>query len=111
MNEYQSSRLVDILPPPAVSTGTDSGTIFYWIIAFLLLAILFFFLSRSKFSKRVMLRWQIQQQKIDAHDAANRMLTMNQNGDQALQQELLQLRFGSHIPDRDRLLSALDRCR
>ena len=101
--------LIDILPPPAMAEPAHST--FWWVaLTLLILLALWPGLRRTQRYARFSLRRKIKRQAIEPRMAAAALARLAQQKaiqDPALQQRLLQLRFGRHTPQTQQLLELL----
>ncbi len=106
MNDYQSTKLVDILPPPAISGADHSSWLIFGAIIMLVL-LMTGIIMRSRAFAKFQLRRQIIHHKIDGRQAAAKIIKLLSPSQINLQQRLLELRFGPTPADGTELLDIL----
>ena len=109
MNDYQSSKLVDLLPPPALNAGDADAWIWIAGALFALLLTAAVLVFRSSAFARFRLRRQIARHRLDSRQAAARISRLADIHDARLQQRLQAYRFGPTPADRAELLEILRR--
>ncbi len=109
MNDYQSRKLVDILPAPDVTVQSHSDWRIWTAIAVGVLLMACWLLLRSRRFAWFRLRQQIIRQRIDHREAAARLLKLSQINDKDLQRQLLEIRFGPQSASTEELLALLRR--
>jgi hypothetical protein len=109
MNDYQSSKLVDILPPPAMPAADHSSWSLPGVIIFLGLLMAAVIIKRSRAFAKFQLRRQIIRRKIDSRQAAAEITRLVSPTETNLQRRLLELRFGPAPAHGTELLDILRR--
>ena len=98
MNDYQSSKLVDILPPPATIAADHSiWLIITSIVLLLALLIAAGITVRSRAFARFQLRRQIIRHTINSRQAAAKIIKLWPAAENKLPPRLLELRFGPSL--------------
>jgi len=106
MNDYQSSRLADILPPPPLPQPPYSILLWLCVVILLALAIVIAVLRSRRFA-RFRLQRKIKRSAINPRQAVNAVMQLASSPDDNWRQRAQQLRFGPGQPTPDQLLELL----
>lgn len=106
MNDYQSSRLADILPPPPLPQPPYSSLLWLCVVILLALSVAIAVL-RSRHFARYRLQRKIERSAIDPRQAVNAVMQLAASSDDNWHHRAQQLRFGRDQPTPEQLLALL----